>query len=824
MPAFRWSWGLGALVLVGCAAAVGVHEARPPVKAASPPASHAVTARLAPAVSGKEGVAGPGVPSQSAPASTHDTAAEALSLFQTFVQEQGDLDYPDLEKRLGLAIAPDKPMPFDPTAVRYYAEIAEQLKLTEAEKRIFRQQGIVGVDHKQRYSMGSAYYAIYTRDLPVLVTSDSILHAFHRSFDQSLKQLEAAFFSEAIDRVLSGVSNELVRDSNLAKIPELRQSLEDLDLYVTVARGLLKGAGAPQGEAPARSEAVTGAARIEPARLADQELVDGIFARVTSLKIQTPMNGTCTQLYGGERFIDWSQYKPRGHYTESTELRRYFRAMMWLGRVDSGFNLRLVDPVSGLRSTPTRELRNAALFVMMLDKSGQYSKLASVGKVIDFMVGRSDNVSIPEIRAALVKAGLTEPAHLAERAALDRLDKALDEVGVRAQQIRGQVVSSDPSTRKETGLPLAFQVFGQRFVVDSFVLSRVVYDGILYRGEKQDRMMPKGFDAMAALGNDEAVRLLEPDLDRYHYASNLLAARRVVDAMKPEEWRETAYNQWLATFRTLDDVPKNKFFPHVMTREAWRRKQLQTVLASWAELRHDTILYAKPSYTAGTACVYPAGYVEPYPAFFEGVRDLSRTLSARIGAAEVPEDLQAASYIRQIRDQQKDFFANFAKTMERLTELAKAELAGRPFTKEQTDFLKKTIDIRGGGSGGPYYTGWYTALFFRGRPDHYKPTVADVHTDPDSEGVLHEAVGDVNFVVAAIDNGKDRAAYVGPIFSYYEFAVGRAQRMTDDDWSAAIEADKMPPRPEFTSVFQAPAVKRELERRVRPAPPRRPSR
>src|SRR5687768_3098598 len=127
------------------------------------------------------------------------------------------------------------------------------------------------------------------------------------------------------------------------------------------------------------------------------------------------------------------------------------------------------------------------------------------------MVGRSDNVSIPEIRTALAKAGVTQPADLADRAALDRLDKALDQVGARAQQIRGQVVSSDSGSKKETALPLAFQVFGQRFVLDSFVLSRVVYDGIFYRGEKQKRMMPKGLDAMAALGNDEAARLLKPD-------------------------------------------------------------------------------------------------------------------------------------------------------------------------------------------------------------------------------------------------------------------------------------------------------------------------
>ena len=53
-----------------------------------------------------------------------------------------------------------------------------------------------------------------------------------------------------------------------------------------------------------------------------------------------------------------------------------------------------------------------------------------------------------------------------------------------------------------------------------------------------------------------------------------------------------------------------------MRRTAYQRKQLQTQLASWAELRHDTVLYGKQSYSMGILCEYPEGYVEPYPEFF----------------------------------------------------------------------------------------------------------------------------------------------------------------------------------------------------------------
>jgi hypothetical protein len=60
------------------------------------------------------------------------------------------------------------------------------------------------------------------------------------------------------------------------------------------------------------------------------------------------------------------------------------------------------------------------------------------------------------------------------------------------------------------------------------------------------------------------------------------------------------------------------------------------------------------------------------------------------------------------------------------------------------------------------------------------------HGEGDRSGaaVLEQGVGDVGFAVIAIDNGPDRMAYVGPIYSYYEFSMPAAKRMTDEEWTA----------------------------------------
>ena len=85
-----------------------------------------------------------------------------------------------------------------------------------------------------------------------------------------------------------------------------------------------------------------------------------------------------------------------------------------------------------------------------------------------------------------------------------------------------------------------------------------------------------------------------------------------------------------------------------------------------------------------------------------------------------------------------------------LERLARKELDAKPFTAEESGFLKKTIDQRGGGCGRPPTTAG-TRGSTSEKARKRKPTVSDVHTDPTAGTVLQEGVGDANFFVAAID-------------------------------------------------------------------------
>jgi hypothetical protein len=702
----------------------------------------------------------------------------------------------DLEKALGMGSVTDPPLSFDPTTSRYFGLVEARLQLTDDEKSILRKQGVVSIDSLEHFGMLTAYVSIYRRDLPVLVTTDSILHALHRSYDEMLKEIEVELFTDTIKQSLEATLGALSKRYRTYKDDQVRDSARDLDVYLSVALNLLAGGGSPD----------SGATVVVHSKLDDDRRVEEQLVNVISLGPRsTTLNGTTLE-------VDYSQFKPRGHYTESEELKRYFRTLMWLGRADLGFVLKPAEPGSGIEANADRGLRDAALMTLLVREAGVGPRLRAMSSVVDFLVGRADNLRLEQMDDALAKSELGDPGKLADSAMLARLRSAL--AGQGEQQIRSQPLQGRHEG-PEMPLPDVFQLFGQRFVIDSFVLSKVVFDSIDYHGAKPNRQMPSGRDVMAALGNDDAVRLLEPELQQYQYSTNLLSARRVVESYPKEEWASSVYGLWLDALRTLDDPPDPGFFPQVMRREAWRKKHLETQLASWAELRHDTILYAKQSY-ASIACEYPAGYVEPYPAFFERLDTLAREAAHRLAVMDVSFGGDLETKARSLRDGYVAFYERFGKTMRYLRWLARKELAGKPFTAEETTFLKKIVTTQVVGCGTLEYNGWYPNLFYEHYPEHPKPTVADVHTSIEAGKVLEEGVGDANLLVVAIDNGNDRAVYVGPAYSYYEFTAPLNDRFTDDAWRTLIAENNLPPRPAWTSVFRTKAVPRKPQRPPEP--------
>jgi hypothetical protein len=135
-------------------------------------------------------------------------------------------------------------------------------------------------------------------------------------------------------------------------------------------------------------------------------------------------------------------------------------------------------------------------------------------------------------------------------------------------------------------------------------------------------------------------------------------------------------------------------------------------------------------------------------------------------------------------------------------------------SQEELKFLKEVIQEARHGSGKMLVSGWYPSLFYFGREDsnNADALVADVHTDPpaplvaDPGCVLHQGVGNVDLLMVAIDSGKDRMIFAGPVLSHYEFEMSGVSRKAS--WECQLKINpglgKGPPRPEWTQAYVIP--------------------
>lgn len=657
---------------------------------------------------------------------------------------------------------------YDPKAAAGLDRIqASSTPLSAAALDLLGKNGFVITDAHDFPTFTEGYANLYGAHLPLYVSMDSILDAVHRSYDEILKQTETAVLIPELAALLGGMRTRLGDASGVDAAVK-----GDVDFYLAVALGLLTGGAAPP---------VAGATPTDVASFVAQATAgDGLAARV---------------LFGVSREIDFSQFTPRGHYTDSEDLKRYFRAMMWLGRID----FRLIETQSDGSQVFHRRQFDATVALASLLDASDLKRFEAIDGTIESFVGESDNMRVPEVGKLLADLGAAPDAVTVD--APDALiAQAILDGGYGAQRIASDVMVN---AMPETGtLPLhrTFLLFGQRYTVDSHVFANVVYDRVQHGAVM--RMMPSPLDAaFAAFGNDQAGVLLSSELAKYPYAPDLAAMRLLVEAHGDAFWDGNLYNLWLSSLRALSPTaetgkPAAAGMPTVTGTEPWGRRILNTQLASWAELRHDTILYAKQSYTGGNACEFPDAYVDPYPEAFAALRRFAEYGTARIVpvAARASDPAFAASV--------GDYFTRLGTVMSTLHDMAVSERSGAPFSADQMAFINQAVTLSPGCGTPTGSDGWYPKLVFGDaggvRAIELDPTIADVHTQPYDEAgnevgrVLHVGTGLVHMMVVTTDRCAGPQAYAGLVSTYYEKITEKFDRLTDERWKSEILSDPRP--------------------------------
>lgn len=644
---------------------------------------------------------------------------------------------------------------YEPANAEFMDRIQDSaLALNDAELAKLAENGFV---ISTRHAFGTfvrGYAEVYSEHLPVYVSADAILEALHSSYDELLLATERTALIPKVTSLLEHAHTSLASHAG-------DPAAKDLDLYLSVARSLLTEA------------------TVSPVAGADAAAVDDIVSQANAAEGLVSL-----KLFGVERSEDMSQFTPRGHYTDDEQLERYFRAMMWLGRID----FRLIETLSDGSVVLRRPQVNAALLLRELFSESDLAAWQQVDSALRVFIGKSDYMVMPEVDNLLEDLGGYEAALTASDEAVHA---AIVAGGYGIQSIASHIMVNDGTTKT---LPLnrSFALFGQRYILDSHVFSQVVYDRTA-----DARMMPSPLDAAyAALGNDAALPLLGSELSTYNvdYPGNLEAVRVLADAHGDEFWGASLYNLWLGALRELSPKPADVTdpgaagLPEVVGTEPWSRRVLNTQLGSWAELRHDTLLYAKQSYSGVPSCEYPDAYVEPYPEFYQRLTayaDLGLTLANDLGA-----DLGGAEAIVV------GYFENLKSSMTQLGEMAQNQRDGVAFSEAQLAFINNAVRIEQQSAGCTTVDvpdGWLAGLYLtRDKSIEFDPTIADVHTQPaDAAGnivgnVLHVATGYPRLMVTTVDTCLGPRAYVGVSFAYHEQVTSDFKRLTDEAWQEQV--------------------------------------
>jgi hypothetical protein len=659
---------------------------------------------------------------------------------------------------------------YKPGDAAFLPEISQYAGLTPEHDKLLASNGFVAVGDAPTHTFASTYLDLYFNDLPVFVSADSLLYALHQSFDSMLIDFEYQVLVAEVGRMLELMHGQLAAGQK--SLPEaLAPAARDLDIYLTVARTLLS-------ETPAEPVGDVGPDV--------QRILDAVTAQKPASLV----------LFGQNTLYDYSQMEPRGHYIDDPVLQRYWRTMIWLGRTDMAM---VTYDEEQKPSFNRRGLEAAFLSNDLLAASGGDASWTRVDKVLVRLIGERDGMNPTDMTSFMKETGIATPDDLAA-ATDEQLYAALLASPYGIQRIMSQIMYTDP-TAPQIVLPRVYLLLGQRFTLDSYVFNNVTYDRVqnLETGAKVERMLPSELDVQFVLGSNAAAHRLKPELDKWPYQGVLHEMRFLADAHPADFWDATFYNGWLDAIRALNDDADFEARPEAMRTAAWADKTLNAQTSSWAELRHDTLLYVKQSYSGGEGCEYPDAYVEPVPAFYARLGHLGE-LGSELAAELGKDGFQV--------DRANEFFADLTSVSATLETIAHKELEGSELTQAEFDFLRGTIEEELVGCGEVQYDGWYARLFYdRGKIGEFKPTIADVHTAPTDEygndkgWVLHAATGRPMLMVFTMEDCGGVKSYIGPISSYHSVLTEQYERQTDDEWRETLASDVPAPRPAWTSSF-----------------------
>jgi len=582
------------------------------------------------------------------------------------------------------------------------------------------------------------------------VTTDAILQLYHIFFNFTLRTLE----KDKLVPILKTLTHEMVKHSKKLYIETDNEKIKEAALrslaYFTVPHYFLTG---------------------------DSSVIDPLISKIAGKEIEKCEKHILSQnslIFNPDadpaikHCVDYTQFVPRGHYTRSEELKRYFMAMMWFGQncFIAEEELDLIQSLIITQQLCKNRVNNERLIDLW----------EKIYEPTVFYAGLSDDPGPQDYRLIINKVYGANP----------EFDDFADDDGLERSKILAIELYEKTKIRVQmVGIPdnAQFRFMGQRYIPDSEILQRL--------SNWPKRPLPSGLDVAAVLGSRQAKKILLEEYregDRWvDYPFELEKLFCEFSYLKPSDWKQNLYYSWVWCLKALLEQGKEFIYPYFMQNDAWELKSLNTSLASWAELRHDVILYGKG---VGAECGNgeewypdpPKSYVEPNVRFYRRLGELLSFTKEGLKERDILPERAVGKFKR------------FSELLAFLEKVSVKELAGQPLTRQEYVQIKifgtllenltisVMVDKRN--------INWY---YIASEVDKSIAVIADVATSQNR--VLEEGVGPAFeiFVVVEIDGYLKLTR--GAVFSYYEFTHPADDRLTDEKWQKMLKEREEPPLP-----------------------------
>jgi hypothetical protein len=636
-------------------------------------------------------------------------------------------------------------LPVDLSEVEGYSELKNWLQITAEQEQLLSQNGFVSLRINAFETLADFYEFALSTGKPILITTDAVLHTYHVLFDETLKRIEMNEFIGSLNDTISSLLEKVKEEANsLAGTPLERASKTNL-MYLEVAHALIDPNFTPS----------TIEARQELQLILDHNCI-----------AESP-------IFGYKE--DYTQYVPRGHYTENEQLKAYFKTMMWLGRMRFAL---LTDGTINVEQTRAGIL----LTWITTSDTSVYEVWQRIYEITKFFVGASDDLTFDDYLSVLNEKEVMLKDQICENNTVEEVGQEL--LKRNRAKILGTYAETYPWLPQEEELQrilnetAGLRFMGQRFIPDSYMFQQLVFPQVGNWGFP--RLFPKGLDVSAVMGSNLAKQILDETEATYeNYTQQMEKLRAEFGSLSVVNWTRNLYWTWLYTANTtLVEIPSEPEYPTFMTTQAWGYEKLQTFMGTWTELRHDTILYAKQSVTPITS-IPPSNtaYVEPYP----------ETYRRLIGLINMT--INGLTQLQLLQPDMNTSLRSFIDVSELFLNASVIELEGKSLNESMQQQIRaaaKTISA---------------ILSVATEKAQQAAIVADVHTDLNTGEVLEEALGKFNvlIIVYADADGKLYAG-AGPVYNYFEFTQPMSERLTDEAWRQMLGTSPPEP-PEWTSNF-----------------------